>query len=159
MSAVLILWLTPWYIYIYIYIYVIMKTMCLLCYHHNGFVQLMHLGKWCTETIHHVPNQVHELPQSHCGDNQKGTLFSWLDINITPIFMRFEHNIYIYYHENICFPNYHHSGFVTTDELRHMLPKSMGCHRITVVITKSAHCLFSWFMVCIGVSTPLKITH
>ena len=24
--------------------------------------------------------QVHELPQSHCGDNREGTLFSWLHI-------------------------------------------------------------------------------
>ena len=27
-------------------------------------------------TVLHVPNQVHELPQNHYGDNQKGTLFS-----------------------------------------------------------------------------------
>ena len=35
-----------------------MKTMCPPGYHHNGFAQ------------------VHELPQSHCGDNREGTLFS-----------------------------------------------------------------------------------
>ena len=40
-----------------------MKTMCPPGYHHNGFVQ----GA-CV--------QVHELPQSHCGDNREGTLFS-----------------------------------------------------------------------------------
>ena len=34
-----------------------MKTMCPPGYHHNGA-------------------QVHELPQSHCGDNREGTLFS-----------------------------------------------------------------------------------
>ena len=31
--------------------------------------------------------QVHELPQSHCGDNREGTLFSWLNIYITPILL------------------------------------------------------------------------
>ena len=50
-----------------------MKTMCSPGYHHNGFV--------ATHTLGHMMNrtssaQVHELPQSHCGDNQEGTLFS-----------------------------------------------------------------------------------
>ena len=49
------------YIYIYIYIY-INRTSCA---------------------------QVHELPQSHCGDNREGTLFSRLHIYIY---------IYIYIH-------------------------------------------------------------
>ena len=39
-----------------------MKTMCPPGYHHNGFVA--------------THAQVHELPQSHCGDNREGTLFS-----------------------------------------------------------------------------------
>ena len=63
-----------YYIYIYRYIiYVIMKTMCPPGYHHNGFAlwQLMHLG-----TNHTSCAQVHEVPQSHCGDNREGTLFS-----------------------------------------------------------------------------------
>ena len=46
-------------------IYVIMETMCPLGYHHIGFV-----------TTHTSCAQVHELPQSHCGDNQDGILFS-----------------------------------------------------------------------------------
>ena len=37
-----------------------MKTMCSPGYHHNGTSYA----------------QVHELPQSHCGDNTEGTLFS-----------------------------------------------------------------------------------
>ena len=48
-----------------------MKTMCPPGYHHNGFVAthaLGHMGTSCA--------QVHELPQSHCGDNREGTLFS-----------------------------------------------------------------------------------
>ena len=49
-----------------------MKTMCPPSYHHNGFVATHALGL-------SVPNscaQVYELPQSHCGDNREGTLFS-----------------------------------------------------------------------------------
>ena len=61
------------YIYIYIYIYVIMKTMCPPGYHHNGFVATHALGHMMNRTS---CAQVHELPQSHCGDNREGTLFS-----------------------------------------------------------------------------------
>ena len=39
-----------------------MKTMCPPGYHHNGFVATHALGQ--------------VLPQSHCGDNREGTLFS-----------------------------------------------------------------------------------
>ena len=45
-----------------------MKTMCPPGYHHNGFAAT-HASCTCT-------HELHELPQSHCGDNQKGTLFS-----------------------------------------------------------------------------------
>ena len=37
--------------------------------------QLMHLGTWCTPCA-----QAHKLLQSHCSDNQEGTLLSWLQI-------------------------------------------------------------------------------
>ena len=55
-----------------------MKTMYPPGYHHNGFVATHVLGHM---TYGYVPNltssaQVHELPQSHCGDNREGTLFS-----------------------------------------------------------------------------------
>ena len=53
----------------------IMKTMCPPGYHHNGFVAthaLGHMMYGCTSCA----AQVHELPQSHCGDNREGTLFS-----------------------------------------------------------------------------------
>ena len=46
-----------------------MKTMCPPGYHHNGFVTTHALG-------HTSCAQVHELQQSHCGDNREGTLFS-----------------------------------------------------------------------------------
>ena len=54
-------------------IYVIMKTMCPPGYHHNGFVATHALGHMMNRTS---CAQVHELPQSHCGDNREGTLFS-----------------------------------------------------------------------------------
>ena len=41
-------------------IYVIMRTMCSPCYHYNDS----------------DVTQLHEWPQSHCGDNREGTLFS-----------------------------------------------------------------------------------
>ena len=50
-----------------------MKTMCPPgCYHHNGFVATHALG----HMMYGSCAQVHELPQSHCGDNREGTLFS-----------------------------------------------------------------------------------
>ena len=43
--------------------------------------QLMHLGTWCAVWRTWCA-QVHELPQSHCGgDNRESTLFLWLHIN------------------------------------------------------------------------------
>ena len=54
--------------------YAIMKTMCPPGYHHNGFAATHTLGH---VMYGHAP-QVHELPQSHCGDNREGTLFSYI---------------------------------------------------------------------------------
>ena len=48
-----------------------MKTMCPPGYHHNGFVATHALGHMMYGCA-----QVHELPQSHCGDNRERTLFS-----------------------------------------------------------------------------------
>ena len=58
-------------------VYAIMKTMCPPGHHHNGFVEhsSVHWYQQCV-TVHHVP--VHELPQSHCGNNWGGTLLSRL---------------------------------------------------------------------------------
>ena len=50
-----------------------MKTMCPPGYHHNGFVATHALGHMMYGCM---SCQVHELPQSHCGDNREGTLFS-----------------------------------------------------------------------------------
>ena len=49
-------------------IYAIMKTMCPPGNHRNGFV--------VTHALGHMMYELHELPQSHCGDNREGTLFS-----------------------------------------------------------------------------------
>ena len=39
-------------------------------------------------------NQVDELPQSHCGHNREGRLFSWLHIYYAHLaFVRFEHSM------------------------------------------------------------------
>ena len=53
------------FIYNYIFIYIYMKTMRPPGYHHNCFV-----------ATHTSCAQVHELPQSHCGDNWNDTLLS-----------------------------------------------------------------------------------
>ena len=42
--------------------------MCPLGYHGNGFA--------ATHTVGHIMYMMHDLPQSHCGDNRKGTFFS-----------------------------------------------------------------------------------
>ena len=45
--------------------------------------QLMHLGTWgmvCALNEPYIMYPMHELPQSDCGDNREGTLFSWLHI-------------------------------------------------------------------------------
>ena len=62
----------------YIYIYVIMKTMYPPGYHHVGFVVIHALGHMMYDYTLLVPinQRVHELPQSHFGDNREGTLFS-----------------------------------------------------------------------------------
>ena len=48
-----------------------MKTICPPGYHHNGFV-----ATHATHDNRTSCAQVHELPQSHYGDNREGTLFS-----------------------------------------------------------------------------------
>ena len=57
-------------------IYEIMKTMCPPGYHHNGFVATHALGHMMYGTSCAQVHELHELPQSHCGDNREGTLFS-----------------------------------------------------------------------------------
>ena len=52
-----------------------MKTMCPLVYHDNGFVATHALGFVAAHATRTSCAQVHELPQSHCGDNREGTLF------------------------------------------------------------------------------------
>ena len=49
-----------------------METMCPHGYHHNSFVATHALGHMNRASC----AQVHELPQSHCGDDREGTLFS-----------------------------------------------------------------------------------
>ena len=72
--------------YIYIYIYAIMKRMCCPGYHHKSYIM--------------CPG---ELPQSLCGHNWEGTLFSWLHIYLAPIsHLTVNTYIYIYIYIYIC---------------------------------------------------------
>ena len=52
-------------IYVCTCVCIIMVSMCPSRYHHNGFVAIHALGHICTSCT-----QVHELPQSHCGDKR-----------------------------------------------------------------------------------------
>ena len=45
-------------------------------YDRNGFVGTQAVGQMMYGYVISC-TQVHELPQSHCGDNREGTLFSW----------------------------------------------------------------------------------
>ena len=69
-----------------------MKIMWPPGYHHNGFVAtraLEHVMCNCTSCA-----QVHELPQSRCGDNGEGTFISWLHICYAHLAsVRFEHSV------------------------------------------------------------------
>ena len=59
-------------------IYAIMKTIPPIGYHYNGFVATHALWYIIYGCINNPTScaQVHELPQSHCGNNREGTLFS-----------------------------------------------------------------------------------
>ena len=60
-------------------------------YHHNGFVATHALGHM---TYGCYCAQVHELPQSHCGDNREGALYSWLHVCCAHLAsVRFEHSV------------------------------------------------------------------
>ena len=73
------------YVYIYIYIFIYIKNKTFITHElYFGFFQTFEdsrIFEGLEETeIQLVSNkcsaQVHELPQSHCGDNREGTLFS-----------------------------------------------------------------------------------
>ena len=66
-----------------------MKTLCPPGYHQSGFVGTHAPGHIMYNTCISC-TQVHELQQSHCGDNWEGTLFSWLHIYIL-----YNYNLYI----------------------------------------------------------------
>ena len=52
--------------------------------------KLMHLDIWCTSCA-----QVYELPQSHCGDDEAGALFSGLHIYCAELAsVRFEFKLF-----------------------------------------------------------------
>ena len=90
--------------YIYIYIYIYIKYICISIYiyiytyisghkwsathrvlkSHESKMSVIYMQSWkhiyiCNRTS---CAEVHELLQSHCGDNWEGTLFSWLHVYI-----------------------------------------------------------------------------
>ena len=64
--------------------------------------------------------------------------------------------------KTMCPPNYHHSGFVATHALGHMMyirvatepSESMSCHKAIAVITKRAHCFHDYIYIYI---TPILL--
>ena len=98
--------------------------------------------------------QVHELPQSDCGDNREGTLFSWLHIYYAHLAsVRFEHSVcrgslmttnimllaLLVEHSLVHW--YQQCGTV------HHVPKCMSCHKAIVVITGRAHCFHDYIYI------------
>ena len=67
------IYIYTWYIHMYIN-YAVMKAMCTPIYHYNNNNRINNNNK---VQYHNRSScaQVHELPQSHCGDNQHGTWF------------------------------------------------------------------------------------
>ena len=117
------------------------KTICHPGYYHNGFMA------W------HV--QVHELPQSHCGDNREDTVFfkitcvlrsscfyeTWA---LCVSWISYDHFITLLNQLGEHFLVHCYQSYVTL----HHLPKCMGCQKAIVVIIGRAHC-FSWLHVYI----------
>ena len=81
---------------LYICVYGIVKAMFPSGYRHNGFVATHALGHIMYITVHNRTSsaKMHELQQSHCGDNREGTLFSRLHIYYAHLAsVRFEHYV------------------------------------------------------------------
>ena len=88
-------------IYRYLYITTTSFLCLIICHCYQQCVSVHHVSKlpynmplllaMCNRTS--CP-QVHELPQSHCGDNREGTLFLWLYIYYARLAsVRFEHSL------------------------------------------------------------------
>ena len=97
-------------IYLYIYVCVCMQsgkqcvlsviiTMALWSYHAPSFACWALFGALVQAMCNRTScAQVHELPQSYCGDNQWGTFFWWLHIYISYYAylasVRFDHSVF-----------------------------------------------------------------
>ena len=145
------------YIYIYIYIYICiyiyiyiktknetMKTMNVpsrLC---TWYTFGLLVPAMCNSTSY---AQAHELPQSHCGDNREGTLFSWLHLYYVHLASAgFEHwmcrgSFMATLRSFLCWSSallvHLYQQWVTV----HHVPKCMSYHKTIVAITERAHCL------------------
>ena len=92
--------------------------------------------------------QVYELPQSHCGNNREGTLFSWLRIHITLILLLWDlstpcvviTNDHLYYEPYLaCWALF---GTLVPTICNHTSCAQVHglCHKAIVLITERAHC-------------------
>ena len=80
-------------------------SMCPHVYY-NGYMVYHAFGTWCTVAwLQQCSScaQVHELPQSHCGNNREGTLFLWLHIYYACLAsVRFEHCLSWVTYDQLC---------------------------------------------------------
>ena len=115
--------------------------------------------------------EVHELPQSHCGDNREGTFFSWLHINFADLAsVRFEHSVC---HGSLLASTITPVIFLVEHSLVHWyqqraiihhVPKCMSCQKAIVVITGRAHCFHDYIYITLilllwDLSTPCLVDH
>ena len=97
---------------------------------------------------HNIYAIKYELPQSHWGDNRKGTLFSWLHIlyYVHLASVRFEHSVCrgsimtIYVMLLAELVEYSLAHWYQPVITMHDVPKCMSYHKAIVVITGRAHC-------------------
>ena len=91
-------------------------------------------------------SQVHELPQSHCGDNREGTLFWWLHIYTRLASGRSEHPVCLgslmttYITLFDLFIEHSLVHWYQQCVTIHLVPKRMSCHKAIVVISGRAQC-------------------
>ena len=98
--------------------------------------------------------QVHELTQSHYGDNQEGKLFSWLHIYYTHLaYVRFKHSVFrgSLMTTYIMFPAWlvEHSlvHWYQQCVTVHHVPKYMSCHKAIAMITERIHCFHDYIYI------------
>ena len=116
-------------------------------------------------------SQVHELPQSSCGNGREGKLFLWLDICYARLaFVRSEHSrcqkLHMTIYITLLALLVEHSLAHWYQQLVnvHHLQKCMSCHKAIVLITRRKPC-FHDYIYTIPISvlqdliTPVVVDH